>query len=102
MMLASAARSTSVTKSLGALALTVSRSRSSEARLMMAPAPRAALMAVLSIGCKADWDMAATKEEAMGAGCQPGAKGRAARADGGDGDKERGADRRLAANPGHL
>ena len=56
MIAASAAWSTSVTKSFGALLLTCSRSRSSEARLMIAPAARAALMAMLSMGCSA-WDM---------------------------------------------
>ena len=58
MIAASAAWSTSVTKSFGALALTCSRSTSSEARLMIAPAARAALMAMLSMGCSA-WDMGA-------------------------------------------
>ena len=53
MIAASAAWSTSVTKSFGALVLTFSRSRSSEARLMIAPAARAALMAMLSMGCSA-------------------------------------------------
>src|SRR5436190_686240 len=45
MMACSAAWSTSVTKSLGDLVLTLSMSTSSDARLMMAPAARAALMA---------------------------------------------------------
>src|SRR3954470_16856832 len=53
MIAASAAWSTSVTKSFGDLVLTFSRSRSSEARLMIAPAARAALMAMLSMGCRA-------------------------------------------------
>jgi hypothetical protein len=53
MIVASAAWSTSVTKSFGALVFTFSRSRSSEARLMIAPALRAALMAMLSMGCRA-------------------------------------------------
>ena len=66
MIAASAAWSTSVTKSFGALVLTCSRSRSSEARLMIAPAARAALMAMLSMGCSA-WDMgrAAVGEERL-------------------------------------
>ena len=58
MIAASAAWSTSVTKSFGAFEFTCSRSRSSEARLMIAPAVRAALTAVLSMGCSA-WDMGA-------------------------------------------
>ncbi len=53
MTAASAAWSTSVTKSFVDLALTCSRSRSSEARLMIAPAARAALTAMLSMGCSA-------------------------------------------------
>ena len=47
----SAARSTSLTKSFGPLAVTVSRSRSRAPRLMMLPARRAAFTAVVSIGC---------------------------------------------------
>jgi hypothetical protein len=60
MIAASAAWSTSVTKSLCDLAVTVTRSMSSEARLISAPAVRAALTAVLSIGCRA-WDMAGAR-----------------------------------------
>jgi tRNA/rRNA methyltransferase len=56
MMACSAAWSTSVTKSLGPLLPIFSRSRSSAARLMMAPAARAALTAMLSMGCR-DCDM---------------------------------------------
>ena len=59
MTAASAAWSTSVTKSFVDLVLTCSRSRSSEARLMIAPAARAALTAMLSMGCSAcdmGWD----------------------------------------------
>ena len=48
---ASAARSTSLTKSFGPLAVTVSRSRSRAPRLMMLPARRAALTASVSMGC---------------------------------------------------
>jgi hypothetical protein len=48
---ASAARSTSLTKSLGPFAVTVSMSRSRAPRLMTLPARRAALTAVVSIGC---------------------------------------------------
>src|SRR5471030_221663 len=51
MMASSAAWSTSETKSFWRLLRTVSFSRSKEARLMMLPALRAALTAVLSIGC---------------------------------------------------
>src|SRR5438270_8236927 len=58
MIACSAAWSTSVTKSFGAFALTVRRSTSSDARLMIAPAARAALTAMLSMGCRA-CDMAA-------------------------------------------
>ena len=57
MIAVSAARSTSLTKSFGPLTLTFSRSTSSAARLMIAPAARAALMATLSMGWS-DWDMA--------------------------------------------
>ena len=53
MIAASAAWSTSVTKSFGALRVDCRRSRSSDARLMIAPAARAALMAMLSMGCSA-------------------------------------------------
>jgi hypothetical protein len=56
MMACSAARSTSETKSFGPLAVTCSTSMSSAARLMIAPAARAALMAMLSMGCS-DCDM---------------------------------------------
>src|SRR6202022_297290 len=45
------ALSTSVTKSLCCFLLTWIRSRSSEARLMICPARRAALTAMLSMGC---------------------------------------------------
>ena len=48
---ASAARSTSLTKSFGPLAVTVRRSRSRAPRVMTLPARRAALTAVVSIGC---------------------------------------------------
>src|SRR5476651_2523755 len=51
MMASSAAWSTSETKSFWRLLRTVSLSRSKEARLMMLPALRAALTAVLSMGC---------------------------------------------------
>src|SRR6185436_20034410 len=51
MVASSAARSTSVTKSLRPFALTCTRSMSRLARLMIEPALRAALTAVLSIGC---------------------------------------------------
>src|SRR5512140_1619001 len=47
----SAALSTSETKSFWRFRRTVSLSRSKEARVMMAPALRAAFTAVLSIGC---------------------------------------------------
>jgi hypothetical protein len=50
MMACSAAWSTSETKSLGPLLPTFSTSRSSDARLMIAPAARAALTAMLSMG----------------------------------------------------
>src|ERR1700759_3446938 len=55
-MTASACLSTSVTKSFTPLVSTCTFSMSSEARLMTAPAARAALMAMLSIGGR-DWDM---------------------------------------------
>src|SRR5207302_2058688 len=51
MMACSAARSTSVTKSLRPLLETRTRSRSRLARLMIEPALRAAFTAVFSIGC---------------------------------------------------
>src|SRR5512134_815858 len=51
MIVSSAALSTSVTKSLRPLAVTFTRSMSRLARLMIAPALRAALTAVFSIGC---------------------------------------------------
>src|SRR5262245_15171877 len=51
MTAASAARSTSVTKSLCRFRVTDSRSTSRAARLMIAPARRAALTAIPSIGC---------------------------------------------------
>src|ERR1700761_4209331 len=51
MMAASDALSTSVTKSLCCFLETWIRSRSSEARLMICPARRAALTAMLSMGC---------------------------------------------------
>jgi hypothetical protein len=51
MIAASAALSTSVTKSLGCLVVTLSKSRSFEARLMIWPARRAALMAIFRAGC---------------------------------------------------
>src|SRR4051812_39014654 len=50
-MAASAAWSISLTKSLGPLAVTVRRSRSRAPRLITLPARRAALMAVVSMGC---------------------------------------------------
>ena len=50
---ASAPRSISLTKSLGPLAVIVSRSRSRAPRLMMLPARRAALTAIVSMGCMA-------------------------------------------------
>src|ERR1700758_3609772 len=53
---ASACLSTSVTKSFTPLLSTCTFSMSSDARLMTAPAARAALMAMLSIGWS-DWDM---------------------------------------------
>src|ERR1700743_3747100 len=51
MIAASDALSTSVTKSLCCFLLTLTKSRSSDARLMICPARRAALTAILSIGC---------------------------------------------------
>src|SRR5882757_10986613 len=51
MIAASEALSTSVTKSLCCFLLTWIRSRSSDARSMICPARRAALTAILSIGC---------------------------------------------------
>src|SRR5258708_30670513 len=57
MIASSAAWSTSVTKSFWRLLRTVSLSRSWEARLMMPPALRAALTAVLSIGCMGEFYM---------------------------------------------
>src|SRR3990167_8537716 len=54
MIAASAAWSTSVTKSLVCLAETRTDSTSSAARLMMVPARRAALMATLSMGWSVD------------------------------------------------
>src|SRR3990167_9764363 len=56
MMAASAIWSTSLTKSFGPLRLIFRMSRSCEPRLMIAPAARAALMAMLSMGCR-DCDM---------------------------------------------
>ena len=53
MITSSALWSTSVTKSLADLVVILRRSRSSEARLMIAPALRAAFTAVLSMGCRA-------------------------------------------------
>ena len=52
MMACSLAWSTSVTKSLAVFWVTRTASTSSAARLMMAPAARAALMATLSMGCR--------------------------------------------------
>ena len=51
MIACSAAWSTSVTKSLCPFSVTLMRSRSNEARLMIVAARRAALTAVLSMGC---------------------------------------------------
>ena len=55
MMVSSAAWSTSETKSFLRLLRIVSRSMSEEARVMMAPALRAAFTAVLSMGCMPDF-----------------------------------------------
>src|SRR5258706_10730053 len=55
MIASSAAWSTSETKSFWRLRRTVSLSRSEEAREMMLPALRAALTAVLSMGCMAEF-----------------------------------------------
>src|SRR3954467_14853791 len=52
MMTCSLAWSTSVTKSLTCFCETRTASTSSAARLMMAPAARAALTATLSMGCR--------------------------------------------------
>src|SRR5262245_25212411 len=57
MIASSAAWSTSETKSCCRLARIVSLSTSKEARVMMVPALRAALTAVLSIGCMLDFTM---------------------------------------------
>src|SRR6478736_290074 len=54
MIAASLAWSTSVTKSLTCFCEIRTASTSSAARLMMAPAARAALMATLSMGCRLD------------------------------------------------
>ena len=66
MMTASACLSTSVTKSFTPLLSTCTFSTSSEARLMTAPAARAALMAMLSIGWR-DWDMGVSNGWTCGA-----------------------------------
>src|SRR6218665_2267642 len=71
-MACSAAWSTSVTKSFGPLLLILSWSRSSDARLMMLPAARAALMAMLSMGWS-DCDMGRTYR---GAGRKGGSGGK--------------------------
>src|SRR5690349_11300222 len=55
MIAASAAWSTSETKSFWRLRWMVRRSRSLEPRTMMAPALRAAFTAVLSMGCMAEF-----------------------------------------------
>ena len=72
MIAASAAWSTSVTKSFDRLGATCSRSTSSAARLMMAPAARAALTAMLSMGCSA-CDMGMGSVEGGHAPGRPGA-----------------------------
>src|SRR5258706_268983 len=77
MMACSAALSTSLTKSFGPLVSTFSRSRSSEARLMMVPALRAALMAMLSMGWSA-CDMGRPGEEEGAGGGEIAAGGRSA------------------------
>ena len=68
MIAASASLSTSDTKSLGDLLRTVSTSRFCEARLMIVPARRAALTAVLSIGCSMSGFRCAESAEPTGSG----------------------------------
>src|SRR5256885_444930 len=66
MMACSAALSTSVTKSLTCFCATRTDSTSRAARLMMAPAARAALMATLSMGCRlVDIDCEALAEQRL-------------------------------------
>src|SRR5574343_856025 len=74
MMACSLAWSTSVTKSLICFCEMRTDSTSSAARLMMAPAARAALMATLSMGCRLDdIDCAGLRASiACGGGAGPG------------------------------